>query len=387
MLFSYCTNIHPGESWKESFDALREHLPAVRRALPRAATDPLPLGLRLSAQAVGELLEDRHRLRTLRAWMEAENLIAYTINGFPYGRFHGTRVKENVYRPDWADPRRADYTHALFSLLGELLPEGAEGSVSTLPGSFKAFLRKEPERRTAILAALRSFALELDRQAEIHRMDFHLGLEPEPCGLLENSGETLAFFDQLTDGASRTEREALLRRLGVCYDTCHFAIAYEDPAAALGALHQAGIRLSKIHLSNALSLDPQDETAIARLEAFDEPTYLHQVAARTATGEVRLYEDLPPALAARARGEASDDVEWRVHFHIPVYDQPLAPLGSTLPHLKGTAQWLHQHPGACRHFEVETYTFGVLPESVTDLSVDEMLAREMRWCESEFFAS
>ena len=30
----------------------------------------------------------------------------FTLNGFPYGAFHATRVKEHVYLPDWRDRRR-----------------------------------------------------------------------------------------------------------------------------------------------------------------------------------------------------------------------------------------------------------------------------------------
>jgi hypothetical protein len=48
-------------------------------------------------------------------------------------------VKEQVYAPDWTQPDRVEYTNLLFDLLAELLPEGVEGSVSTVPVSFKAF--------------------------------------------------------------------------------------------------------------------------------------------------------------------------------------------------------------------------------------------------------
>ena len=49
------------------------------------------------------------------------------------------RVKQRVYLPDWSSPERVAYTNLLFNLLSEMLPAGVEGSVSTLPGSFKGF--------------------------------------------------------------------------------------------------------------------------------------------------------------------------------------------------------------------------------------------------------
>ena len=69
----------------------------------------------------------------------SKNCYVFTINGFPYGAFHGTRVKEQVYRPDWTDSDRLSYTVVLFEILEKLLSKGEEGSVSTLPASFKEF--------------------------------------------------------------------------------------------------------------------------------------------------------------------------------------------------------------------------------------------------------
>ena len=48
-------------------------------------------------------------------------------------------MKENVYLPDWSSTERLVYTNQLFNIISRLTPEGVEGSVSTLPGSFKAF--------------------------------------------------------------------------------------------------------------------------------------------------------------------------------------------------------------------------------------------------------
>ena len=44
-------------------------------------------------------------------------MYVFTINGFPYGAFHGTPVKAEVYRPDWRDPERLRYTNQLADLL------------------------------------------------------------------------------------------------------------------------------------------------------------------------------------------------------------------------------------------------------------------------------
>ncbi len=134
---TYCTNIHPGESWPEVRDILRLRVPAVK---DRISPDrPFGVGLRLSARAA-EALRDEGAFAELRDLLTARDLYVFTINGFPYGPFHGARVKEEVYLPDWRDEARLGYTNLLAELLAGLLPdeEGLDGSISTVPGAFKA---------------------------------------------------------------------------------------------------------------------------------------------------------------------------------------------------------------------------------------------------------
>src|ERR1044071_6541719 len=95
---AYCTNIHRGESWAETLGALERHTLAVRA---RVCPDrPYAIGLRLSDQALREL-SDKAALLAFRRWLDSHGCYVFTINGFPYGRFHGGRVKEQVYVPDW----------------------------------------------------------------------------------------------------------------------------------------------------------------------------------------------------------------------------------------------------------------------------------------------
>src|SRR2546422_473692 len=134
---TYCLNVHPGETWAENFAAIRDHALAVReRVNPGKPNEPFALGLRLSHEAVRELAAPEARAQ-FKQFLTERNLYVFTINGFPYGRFHGARVKENVYAPDWRTERRRDYTNLLADTLAELLPEGGSGSISTAPCSFK----------------------------------------------------------------------------------------------------------------------------------------------------------------------------------------------------------------------------------------------------------
>lgn len=365
---AYCTNIHRGEDWAQTLDSLNRHaLEVKRRVCPQA---PYAIGLRLSALAARELSEPA-TLTAFLHWLDREGCYVFTINGFPYGRFHGGRVKEQVYAPDWTTRERLEYTNQLFDLIAQLVPEGVEGSVSTLPGSFKEFIRgEEPvaEIRRNLWRCLDHIARLSDRTGRV----LHLGLEPEPLGLFETTQETVAFFDRLV--AERPGDQRVLHHVGVNYDTCHLAVEYENPREAVLRLQRHGIRISKLHLSSALKVAPTAEVRRA-LAAFADDVYLHQVIARNGSALTR-YRDLDVALAQAP----ADDEEWRIHFHIPLHCPTSALFDNTSDHLLGVLGLLQQDPTLCSHLEMETYTWEVMPAELKNRSVVDQLVGEYDWC-------
>lgn len=366
---AYCTNIHPAETWQETFAALETHALRLKEILQGESKllEPFPLAPRLSARAAGELLEGDN-LTNFIAWVKLNGCRVFTINGFPFGAFHGTRVKENVYRPDWTERSRLDYTMQLFRILVPFLQPGEQGSVSTLPGSFKAFEAQE----ALIFDHLIECAREIEAMSQASGCDLHLGLEPEPLGHFENTVETLAFFQRLWEYAGQSE--IVKRRIGVNYDTCHFALEYDGCVDSLEAFRQAGVRISKVHLSAALALDPSDPQALEALRSFEEPTYLHQVLLLLPDRTIQRFTDLPDFFAAAA----ADATEARVHFHIPLDADPMPPLRSTREHAAELLAYRNLQPDFCHHYEIETYTWGVLPGAL-QRPLEEHLAAEYRW--------
>ena len=379
---SYCTNIHPAETWETTRKVLETHVLAVRDRLRDSGAlgknEAFAIGLRLSAVAAKELLANGH-LADFKNWLEETNTYVFTINGFPYGSFHGTRVKEQVFKPDWTEQARLDYTKDLFKILAVIARPGTGASVSTLPGSHKTFHADE----APILNNLIDLAAWLEELAAETGHDFHLGLEPEPLGHFENTAETLAFFERLHAAAPDTD--AIRRRIGVNYDACHFALEYDEARQSLDALTDAGIRISKIHLSSALSLDPRDPAALKAIRPFDEPVYFHQVLLKQTGGEITRFADLPLFFEAIRNGKIApaDFEEMRVHFHIPLDAEPAAPLRSTRAQTAEVLRWKNAHPNACPHYEIETYTWGVLPEGL-QRPVEEQIAGEYDWVLGRF---
>lgn len=355
---------------------------------------PDRIGLRLSAEAAAAL-EQPNELNRFGAFLRARSYYVFTINGFPYGVFHGERVKERVYLPDWRDPLRLDYTDRLARILAALMPDDPEltGSVSTLPGAFKPTVRTDDDVRKVARQYLRHAAALRGLREQTGRT-IRLAIEPEPRCLLETVDEVVSFFEQhLFDRRliSQVAREAagpltledVRRHLGVCYDACHMAVAYETPSDAVRRLRDAGIAILKMQISSALRLvfrmgdGAPDDT----LAPFAEDTYLHQVVQRAADGLTR-YTDLPDALAAETGASGpvrrGEPCEWRVHFHVPIFLDKMRGFDTTQDHLVALLDLLRRDP-VCPHLEVETYTWDVLPPEYRTEQITEAVARELAW--------
>ena len=369
---AYCTNIHRGESWDQTFSTLKRYTLDVRRRV--CPKEPYAIGLRLGYDAARELSQPTVLAR-FRDWLDKEGCYVFTINGFPYGTFHGARVKELVYQPDWTTPERLTYTNLLFDLLAELVPEGMDGSVSTVPVSYKELIDSERHVREA-RKNLWKCVDHIEQLSRATGKKLHLGLEPEPLCYLETSDETARFFEEM-----RKDRPGDLRiedHLGVNFDCCHLAVEFENPAEALGRLLQHKIRISKIHLSSALKVSPTAEAREA-LAAFTDDIYFHQVVERTSDGTINRYRDLENALATNPSTVPHLPEEWRIHFHIPLHTEPSELFETTADHIEGTLDFVKQHPGICTHFEMETYTWEVLPPALKRRSVVDQLVDEYGW--------
>jgi hypothetical protein len=386
---TYCTNIHPGNGWPEVFANLRRFAPEIKQRLSPDA--PFGLGLRLSSMESRQLLAGDN-LPCLRNYLDSAGLYVFTLNGFPYGSFHRGRIKAAVFSPDWRDRERAAYTLRLAHILKDLLPEGVDGGISTVPLSYKAWMRRADGSDWArVLWHLTQLTAVLVRiHAEEGKL-IHLDLEPEPGGLIENSREAVAFFEQrlLTQGAtwlaralsvSRAQAAAyLLNHIRLCWDTCHLAVAYEDPTMTLTRLTAAGIKIGKVQISSALKIELGEGRAVRarlarQLQPFAESTYLHQVQERREDGAMASYADLPEALCQIEDPRAR---EWRVHFHVPLFVEGYRGFRSTQDEAYRTLK-LMKAGEFSHHLEIETYTWDVLP-SPLKRDVTDSIEREYRW--------
>ena len=387
--FTYCTNIHAGETWADHFIALKENFPAIKNDLSPLA--PMGIGLRLSNIASIEILE-ADNLLLFKQWLKDNGAYVFTMNGFPYGGFHDTVVKEQVHAPDWTTEDRVAYTSRLFNILADLLPTGIEGGISTSPLSYKYWFTNTEELLEAKKIATQNIlrvAEQLYRIKLAKGVTMHLDIEPEPDGLLENGNEFIDWFetDLLPAGIvyfknqfnlTVAEAEKIIKEhITLCYDVCHFAIGFESHDDVINTLAEKGIKVGKIQISAALKAGfaadghnrPDILTAFSN---FNEPTYLHQVVAKNSDGSLVRYPDLPDALAAHDKAE-----EWRAHFHVPVFLENFGVLQSTQKDIVEVLK-IQAEKKFTKHLEVETYTWGVLPNELK-LPLTQSIIRELNW--------
>jgi len=383
---TYCTNIHAGESWKDHFEALKKNFPAIKEKI--SPNNAMGIGLRLSKEESIDLSNEEN-LDDFKKWLREQDAYVFTMNGFPYGGFHHTRVKENVHTPDWTTKERVEYTLRLFNILKKLLPEGMDGGISTSPMSYRHWfspeqLKDAKEKATNNILDVVEYLIEQSSQGK--RM--HLDIEPEPDGILETGDEFIEWLenDVMRLGIKRLAkkfnidddkaRDLLKEHLCLCYDVCHFAIGFEEHEKVIDQLEQKGIKVGKIQISAALKKEMNSERKNIKeaFEKFDEPVYLHQVVAKKDNGELLRYPDLPEALQDYNNTAV---IEWRAHFHVPIFADNFGLLQSTQNDIVKVLKKQKQKRFT-NHLEIETYTWEALPQELK-LPLQESIIRELDW--------
>ena len=387
---TYCSNIHAGESWKDHFLKLKEHVPAIKREV--APEKSFGIGLRLSAEASLELVK-KENLDIFRQWLNENDCYVFTMNGFPYGGFHHTVVKDKVHAPDWTTAERTQYTVRLAQILTELLPDKMDGGISTSPLTYRYWHNDEEIPKVFETTTLNLLQV-VDQLIQIKQATgkvIHIDIEPEPDGLLGDGKEFLewytnwllpkgvAYLNKTYSISDQMAEDHIKEHIRLCYDVCHFAVSYESHLEMITKLKELGIQTGKIQISAALKADMDANLAkragvVEAFAKFNESTYLHQVVARTNAATLIRYKDMPEAIQDAYAPSVN---EWRAHFHVPVFIHEYGTLHSTQNDIKKVLK-IQQDTPFTQHLEIETYTWEVLPEEIR-LPQTKSIIREMKW--------
>jgi hypothetical protein len=312
------------------------------------------------------------------------------MNGFPYGNFHNDIIKDQVHTPDWTTNDRKDYTIRLFYLLSKLIPESIEdGGISTSPLSYKFWWKTPTSKDNAIIKSTLNILLVLDVLIELYEKTgntFHLDIEPEPDGIIENSDEFINWHKKILipmgikhlKSKNLSEEQATIiikRHIQLCYDVCHFAVGFERPDAVIQKLEREGLKVGKIQISSALKVDFENnaKAKLKEINQYNEPKYLHQVVAQRKDNSFQKSPDLSEAIASFNENISS----WRVHFHVPIFLNQYGLLESTQSDIIETIN-LQKQKSFSNHLEIETYTWGVLPNEFKS-ALNDSIIREINW--------
>ncbi len=383
----YCSNIHAGESWQDTFENLKKFTSPIKKKI---TNQRFGIGLRLSNIASKELCQETN-LNKLITWLEKENIYIFTLNGFPYGNFHNTSVKDNVHQPDWETNERLAYTKRLFIILEKLIPKGMDGGVSTSPISYRYWekvISNEHQIKINATHQLIDLICLIKPLSDKSGVTLHLDIEPEPDGLIENSSEFIHFFkdyllkigkpiiQKIFNMSENDAEKTIKNHIRCCFDICHFSVIFEDINHALNNFINEGIKIGKVQISSALKFNKFENEMmnIKELQQFDEPTYLHQTAIKTKNGRIHRFKDLNEALHELSNLNAS---ELRSHYHIPIFKNKFSNLNSTQDDiLKTLAYWNKNN--ITNHLEIETYTWEVLPKEYQEDQKNNII-RELLW--------
>jgi hypothetical protein len=385
----YCTNVHPGRDLPSILENIERFcLPIRQRVAPGAS---LGVGLWFSETSAKQTLESAN-LEELRALLDTNAIVPFTLNGFPQGDFHSQVVKHRVYLPTWWQPERLAYTLQLIQILDGLLPAGTIGSISTLPIAWREPIPTENQLLQAA-SQLLQVAKALHQLFEKTGRKIVLAIEPEPGCFLTDSASFRSFFNRYLSEPHLSAKESAITHefLTLCHDVCHAAVMFEEQSVELRQLAVDGIAIGKVQVSSAIEVDWDSKSveekvqALDQLSQFAEDRYLHQTNIKIGEGHPNaLYQDLGEALSPQ-RDPRTLSGKWRIHFHVPIFLERFGLLASTQPEILKLVSELANRatgmPTFSGHFEIETYAWGVLPSSMQGLDLTEGIAREIQWFE------
>lgn len=375
-ILGYCSNIHPGEEWEEHFSEIQKCVPLVKACV--CPNDSFGLGLRIANKASLDLINHPEKIQALKNWLQKEDIFVYTLNGFPYGGFHHSRVKDEVHRPDWTTDDRLAYTKRLAEILVQILPDSlSTAGISTSPLSYKFWwsTAEMPEAFRSSTANMVALALFLNDLKLKTGKSIHIDIEPEPDGLLGNHQEFVNWYENELIN-QHAEIESILREhVQICFDVCHYGVSFDAIEASLLELTSKRIGIGKIQISSALKVDLSSSFAekVETLKKYREPIYLHQVRALNQANNIVAFDDLDIAFEQLN----SSFQEARVHFHVPIFLENYENIGSTQAEIVKSLAYQKLHR-VTQQLEIETYTWGVLPKDFQK-PIEESIAREMEW--------
>jgi hypothetical protein len=382
---SYCTNIHFGESWEEVFYILKFHSRKLRNAFLKM--DQFGIGLRLSNSSIINLSKSSFFFDFL-FWLKINNFYIKSVNGFPYSFFGSNYIKDNVYLPDWSNFKRYIYSRRIIILFSNFLNKNNFGGISTLPLSYKYFFCNYSYNNLYIksIKYLYSLLILLNDIYVNNKIFIHLDIEPEPDCVVSNTLDYINFFKKwLLDRIilyflKKKIHMFILNYFRICFDICHSSVEFESICQSFNSIFLFNIKFGKFQISSSLKIDKMNFYNSYVFSYLPETPYIHQVYGKTFYDNIITYKDISLAHILLYKKKI---VEYRIHYHVPIFFDKYEIFESTQQYIIEFFKLLKKR-NAFYIFEIETYTFDILP-CYLKLNILYSLKREYDWVIKNLF--
>ena len=398
--YTYCTNVFEINNtiiWKKTLSFFAKFVEKLQKEnnLQHSLyqeSKTLNLGLWCSSQVVDAFLKTPQKTQEIKVFLAEQNINAFTMNGFPYGEFHQKQVKTKVYFPDWSTQERLNYTIKCALFLAQIT-NYSKVTISTLPLGWGDFWSVDHEQKSLI--NLYQLVIELQKIEETYQIQVMVCLEPEPGCVLEKTKQVIDFWNRKLRPYLQKQKislEVINRYLGICYDTCHQSVQFEESSQSLQQLVDHEIPIGKMQVSNALEFLPDVSKKFLDLKkSFVEEKFLHQTRISKNTNEpesILEYHDLDLALE---NTETDWNSFWRVHYHVPLFLEEYLTIEDTQSFQTTIQQTLKAVQYVltnkiCEHFEIETYTWSILPTLWRPKSKEDLVncvVKEWQWLQNQ----
>ncbi|HFL8824107.1 MAG TPA: metabolite traffic protein EboE [Candidatus Azoamicus sp. OHIO1] len=367
---TYCLNVFKSKNWEETLYNIKIFVSNIKKTYPNKE---IGIGLCISNSISKELIKKRNLL-DLIILIKNENIYIPSINGFVYKKFHQKSIKDKIYIPEWTSNSRILYTKLLIKILKELLPKNVNGSITTLPISYKPWINKKNKtyifyKSSINISKIIDILININKK---YKKLIHLDIEPEPNCLIENSKEIVRFYklwllpigsDYLRNKYNIEKKIAIALikdHIKICYDICHFSTNFEKTTTIIKLLTKEKIKIGRIQISSAIKIKTPKKKEkfkkiINKISHLSYSPFLHQTVEKN-NNQIKKFIDIKYAIKTIKKNKKS---EWRIHCHLPIYLKKYSILETTNKDTKSVLKNLINNK-ITNHIEIETYTYNVI---------------------------
>lgn len=340
-ILTYCSNIFKVNKVKKLIYNINQYIINIKKK-EQYINISLCISNNLSIELKKKCIE-------LKSWMKKYNIDISSINAFVYQNFHKKRIKETIYSPDWSSINRLIFTHRLITLSSKLKRKKIHISISTLPISYKKWIKKydEPYIFYKSTNYLKNYKISLNKNISID-------IEPEPCCEIENYKNFIIFYKKWID--IKKDKSNNAKFLGICFDVCHFSVIFDKQEKIIKLIKKTKINIGKIQISSALkTIIPKKISQLKRLKntlhILRKSDFLHQCMIKN-INKIEKYTDIPKLLSLIKKKQ---NLELRIHCHIPVYKKKFKYMTTTKNEINKINKLLKKTQ-LTKILEIETYT-------------------------------